>query len=122
MSTVYKRILLKVSGEVLAGEKGVGIDFDKVLEIDPDNTMARFNRGLLRVNVGDYSGAVGDYSKVIEDYPNFEYAYQCRADAYRNLGERKKAEAEREKEKKSTFPISCMPNTVKFSAIHPQRS
>ena len=28
----YKRILLKLSGEVLAGEKGSGIDFDKTLE------------------------------------------------------------------------------------------
>lgn len=33
MQAVYKRILLKLSGEVLAGEKGVGIDFDKVLEV-----------------------------------------------------------------------------------------
>jgi len=30
---IYKRVLLKLSGEVLAGEKGVGIDFDKVLEV-----------------------------------------------------------------------------------------
>ena len=33
MKPVYKRVLLKLSGEVLAGEKGVGIDFDKVLEV-----------------------------------------------------------------------------------------
>ena len=30
MKPVYKRILLKISGEVLAGEKGFGFDFDKV--------------------------------------------------------------------------------------------
>ena len=29
----YKRILLKLSGESLAGEKGTGIDFNRVLEI-----------------------------------------------------------------------------------------
>ena len=29
----YKRILLKLSGESLAGEKGTGIDFEKVLNI-----------------------------------------------------------------------------------------
>ena len=29
----YKRILLKLSGESLAGEKGTGIDFNKVLDI-----------------------------------------------------------------------------------------
>jgi len=33
MKSVYKRVLLKLSGEVLAGEKGSGIDFDKVLEV-----------------------------------------------------------------------------------------
>ena len=33
MKPVYKRILLKISGEVLAGEKGAGFDFDKVGEI-----------------------------------------------------------------------------------------
>lgn len=33
MKTVYKRILLKISGEVLAGEAGHGIDFDTALGI-----------------------------------------------------------------------------------------
>ena len=33
MKPVYKRVLLKLSGEVLAGEKGTGIDFDKVEEV-----------------------------------------------------------------------------------------
>ena len=29
----YKRIILKLSGEVLAGDKGHGIDFDRTLEL-----------------------------------------------------------------------------------------
>ena len=33
MGAVYKRILLKVSGEVLAGEKKTGIDFEKTREV-----------------------------------------------------------------------------------------
>lgn len=33
MKPVFKRVLLKLSGEVLAGEKGSGIDFDKVLSV-----------------------------------------------------------------------------------------
>ncbi len=33
MGSVYKRILLKLSGEVLAGEKGTGIDFNKVNDV-----------------------------------------------------------------------------------------
>ena len=33
MKPIYKRVLLKLSGEVLAGDKGSGIDFDKVLDV-----------------------------------------------------------------------------------------
>ena len=33
MKPAYKRILLKISGEVLAGDKGAGFDFDKMTEI-----------------------------------------------------------------------------------------
>jgi len=35
----YKRILLKLSGESLAGDKTSGIDFDKVLDICQEITM-----------------------------------------------------------------------------------
>ena len=33
MQPMYKRVLIKLSGEALAGEKGTGIDCDKVLEV-----------------------------------------------------------------------------------------
>jgi len=33
MEPVFNRVLLKLSGEVLAGNKGSGIDFDKVLDV-----------------------------------------------------------------------------------------
>ncbi len=33
MEPVYKRVLLKLSGEVLAGEKGTGLDFDKINDV-----------------------------------------------------------------------------------------
>jgi uridylate kinase len=33
MAAIYKRILLKLSGEVLAGEKGHGFDFDVINEV-----------------------------------------------------------------------------------------
>lgn len=33
MQPIYKRVLIKLSGEALAGEKGFGLDFDKVLEV-----------------------------------------------------------------------------------------
>ncbi len=33
MQPMYKRVLIKLSGEALAGEKGTGIDFEKVLDV-----------------------------------------------------------------------------------------
>ncbi len=33
MKPIYKRVLLKLSGEALAGAKGSGLDFDKVVEV-----------------------------------------------------------------------------------------
>ena len=33
MKPIYKRILLKLSGEALAGAKGSGLDFEKVVEV-----------------------------------------------------------------------------------------
>lgn len=33
MKPAYNRVLIKLSGEALAGEKGTGIDFDKVLDV-----------------------------------------------------------------------------------------
>ena len=39
METVYKRILLKVSGEVLAGDGKKGIDFEKL-----NNSIDQLNK------------------------------------------------------------------------------
>ena len=33
MGLAYKRVLIKLSGEALAGDKKVGLDYDKVTEI-----------------------------------------------------------------------------------------
>ena len=69
-------------------------DFDFVLSVEPDNLMAAFNRGLLRSKTGDYKGAVEDYTAVLDEYPNFMPGYQCRAEAYRKMGNLKRADAD----------------------------
>lgn len=60
-----------------------------MLKMEPDNLMARFNRGLLRDRTGDYPGAIEDYSAVLEEYPNFLAGYQYRAQARRKVGDLK---------------------------------
>ena len=45
MQTQYKRILLKISGEALAGEKGFGLD-EKTLEVISKNIKAIYDLGV----------------------------------------------------------------------------
>ena len=48
----YKRIMLKLSGESLAGNKGTGIDFDKVLEICKEITEVTYKGIEVAIVVG----------------------------------------------------------------------
>ena len=41
---------------------------DFVIQMEPDNMMAIFNRALLRAQTGDYRGAIKDYTTVIDQY------------------------------------------------------
>ena len=67
-------------------------DFDFVLQMEPDNMMATFNRGILKAQTGDYRGAISDYSTVIGQYPNFLAGYQYRSEARKKIGDRKGAD------------------------------
>ena len=67
-------------------------DFDFVLRMEPDNVMARFNRAVLLDKTGDLKAAIDDYTKVIDEYPYFWTGLQARADCYRRLGMKGKAE------------------------------
>jgi len=67
-------------------------DFDFVLNLEPDNLMALYNRALLLERTGNPRAAIRDYSKVIDEYPNFWTGLQQRAQCFRSLGLTKKAE------------------------------
>mgnify|MGYP004505043585 CR=1 FL=1 len=67
-------------------------DFDYVLTFEPDNVMALLNRATLLDKTGNLRGAIRDYSKVIEKFPNFWTGLHYRAECYRRLGMRAKAE------------------------------
>jgi len=45
-------------------------DYDRVIEMDENNLIARFNRGLLRAQVADNNRAIRDFDKVIELEPD----------------------------------------------------
>ena len=45
---------------------GALADYDKAIEIDPNEDVYFFNRALIKEEFEDYLGAISDYSKAIE--------------------------------------------------------
>ena len=52
--------------------------YTKVLELDPQNTSAYFERGLAYISMGDYGSAANDYTHYIEIDPDSASAYNNR--------------------------------------------
>lgn len=63
------------------------VDFDKAIELDSKSVFAYNNRGVVKVEVGDYQGAILDYDKVLEINPQFVSAYKNRGVAKSALGD-----------------------------------
>ena len=62
------------------GEKNAAIrDLDKVVEMNPDNILIYFNRGLLKMDIRDWYGAYDDFTESIHLYRDFVKAYLARA-------------------------------------------
>ena len=62
-------------------EKGIS-DYNKTIEINPDDYYAYYNRGIIYGKKGQCDEAIADYSKAIEINPNFSEAYCVRGIAY----------------------------------------
>ena len=62
-------------------------DFDKVLELDPDNTIAYLNRSMLKNEIGDKGGALSDLNMVLEAHPDFFNGYYMRSQLKRELND-----------------------------------
>jgi tetratricopeptide (TPR) repeat protein len=73
---------------------GAMSDYSKVIEIEPRNADAYYNRGGLRQNSGNTDGAIADFSKVIEINPRYAEAYADRGLA--RLGQGLDSEAQKD--------------------------
>jgi len=69
-------------------------EFDKAIELNPDNADAYFNRGDAYDEIGEYEKAIADYSKAIELKPGDALAYFNRGNAYGEIREYGKAIAD----------------------------
>ncbi len=59
--------------------------FDAVIEKEPENPLARFYRGLIRVVKIDYAGALDDFNAVVKARPKAARAYIQRGRAFMAL-------------------------------------
>jgi tetratricopeptide (TPR) repeat protein len=61
-------------------------DFDKVIELNPNDVMAYLNRGIVNIGVKQHYAAIKDFNKTIELNPNDALAYLYRGYAYYKAG------------------------------------
>ena len=69
-------------------------DYDKLIELDPDNADAYHERGDFYYEMDEYGKAIADYSRAIELEPRHASAYFNRAYAYGEISEYDKAIAD----------------------------
>ena len=81
-------------------------DYNKAIELAPDNADAYYKRGNDYDEMGEYSKAIADYNKAIELRPNHLSAYYNRGCAYGEIGGYGKAIADYNK------AIELRPNHV----------
>src|SRR5712692_2060750 len=68
-------------------------DYDRVLELDPENANAYANRAIAKMDIGQYLAASVDFGEAIgrkNDY-TLESLYDRRGDAYMKLGMHREA-------------------------------
>lgn len=66
-------------------------NFSKVIEIDPNNEYAYFNRGNIYCSLGKYKEAISDYTKTIEINANYIDAYIGRGDTFDKINKYEEA-------------------------------
>ena len=72
-------------------------EFNKAIELNPDNADAYYKRGDAYSEIGDYDKAIADYNEAIELNPSDALAYYNRGLDYHNKGEVLKAVSDLEK-------------------------
>jgi tetratricopeptide (TPR) repeat protein len=70
------------------------VNFTKVIELNPNDSLAYFDRGMAKEFNNDFLGAIEDYSLQLKVDPNMVDCYFLRGILEHRLGNNKKAEAD----------------------------
>lgn len=62
-------------------------DYDKAIQLNPNDDLAYYGRGMAKDDLGQHFAAITDYDTAIRLKPDSAYAYQARGIAKRNLGQ-----------------------------------
>jgi tetratricopeptide (TPR) repeat protein len=66
-------------------------NYNKVIQLNPDDALAYNNRGNAYFNLGQYQRAIEDYNEAIRLKPDDALAYNNRGNAYKNLRQYQRA-------------------------------
>ena len=97
-------------------------DYDKVIELNPNDDVAYNNRVVAYSALGQYERAIQDYNKVIELNPDYAEAYNNRGLAYELLGNMTSANADFAKAQQLGYNGCRLANLGKKIPQHSQLS
>lgn len=90
-----KEILAYINrGGAYAGQGNLQLairDYNKAVEINPNNAQVYYNRGIVYKIAGNYQEALNDQSRAIELNPQYAEAYNNRGNTYNILGKYEEA-------------------------------
>jgi len=66
---------------------GAIADYNRAIELNPQDAGAYNNRGIAKKNKGDLDGAIADFNRAIELNPRLSEAYNNRGNAKKNKGD-----------------------------------
>ena len=75
-------------------------ELDKVIEMDPADSVSWHNRGASKFNLDQFKEAIPDFDKAIELNPNDVNCLSLRASAKRKLGDNKLSDEDDKKAEK----------------------
>ena len=63
------------------------VNYDKAIQLEPNDTNAYINRGIAKANLGQHFAAISDYNKAIQLKPGDAIAYSSRGTVKAELGQ-----------------------------------